>query len=180
MTRRHVRHAVAIATALVAAAGTSEAQTAESRRHALSINPLGIPFEYLAVDYEGRVNSAFTLGANLTYFGPDDDSITSFEIKGRLYPNERALRGFSIGLTAGYTNLEEDTCGDQPFEGCKSSENGPTVGVIVDYNWLLGKTGRYYIGLGTGAKRVLGVDGDDFTDLPVAYPTVRFQVGVAF
>jgi hypothetical protein len=180
MIRRHVSHAFAVAAALVTVAGTTEAQTAESRRHALSINPLGIPFEYLAVEYEGRVNPAFTLGANVTYFGPDDNSYTSFEIKGRLYPNERALRGFSIGLTAGYANLEEDDCGDTPYPDCSSSDNGPTVGVIIDYNWLLGKTDRFYIGLGTGAKRVLGVDSDDFDDLPVAYPTIRFQVGYAF
>ncbi len=169
------RPLLALAALLVATPAL--AQGIPDRRQALSFNPLGIPFEYFSGEYEVRASDAFTIGGSLSYFDISNDEYFSVEVKGRLYPAERALQGFSIGLAAGVTRLDGQC--DGSFQTVDCSDSGPTVSVIVDYNWLLGRTNRFLIGTGVGAKRVFGVD-NDYSDLLEAYPTFRFQVGVAF
>jgi hypothetical protein len=51
--------------------------------------------------------------------------------------------------------------------------------VYVDYNWLLGRSNRFLVGTGIGAKRILG-DRDEFDNAPRVYGTARFLIGVAF
>src|SRR5687768_17575059 len=43
-----------------------------SRRRVFAINPLGIPFEVVSVEFEGALNDAFSLAANFSYFSPDE------------------------------------------------------------------------------------------------------------
>jgi hypothetical protein len=61
----------------------------------------------------------------------------------------------------------------------KQDKTSPSIGVYVDYNWLLGKSNRFFVGTGVGAKRILG-ERDDFDDAPFVYGTARFLIGVAF
>jgi hypothetical protein len=152
------------------------AQGLADRRQALSFNPLGIPFGYFAGEYEARATDAFTIGGSLSYYDISDDQYFSAEVKARLYPAERALQGLSVGLAGGITRLD-GTCSGASVTDC--SETGPSISVIVDYNWLLGRTNRFFLGTGVGAKRIFGI-GNDYDDLNEAYPTVRFQMGVAF
>lgn len=166
---------VAPAPVLVAQA-TSE-PTVRVGRNVLSINPLGIPFEYVAAEYEGAVAGPYTLGANFSYFSPGDESYTSFEVKGRLYPNERGPNGFAVGLGLGVSRVSDvRSC----FDCGSISATRPTVHVFADYNWLLGRSERFFVGTGVGAKRVFGINGDDYSDILEVYPTVRFQIGARF
>jgi hypothetical protein len=148
-----------------------------NRRRAFAINPLGIPFEVVSVEFEGALHDAFTLAGNFSYFSPDDYTRSSFELKGRLYPNEQAPRAFSVGLGLGAVNTREDV----EVNGIEDrrDETYPSIGVYVDYNWLLGRSNRFLVGTGLGAKRILG-EKDDFDEAPFVYATARFLIGVAF
>jgi hypothetical protein len=168
----------AVIAGLLAYANVASAQTSRStRKTAFAINPLGIPFEIVSVELESAVHDAFTIAGNLSYFSPDEFTRSSFEVKGRLYPNEEALSGFSVGFGLGGVNTRENV-----FSGnavTKQDKTSPSIGVYVDYNWLLGKSNRFFVGTGVGAKRILG-DRDDFDDAPFVYGTARFLIGVAF
>ena len=170
--------AAVVTAALFAYASIASAQTSQpSRKTAFAINPLGIPFEIVSVELESAVHDAFTIAGNFSYFSPDEFTRSSFEVKGRLYPNERAPGGFSVGFGLGGVNTRENLSIDGVET--KQDKTYPSIGVYVDYNWLLGKNSRFYVGTGVGAKRILG-DRDDFDDAPFVYGTARFLIGVAF
>lgn len=175
-----VMKGVLVASLVVAsAAGASRAMgqspAAVGYRNVLSINPLGIPFEYFSVEYERALTGLTSLGLTGSYLGWGDGSYSTTEAKLRFYPNEEGPKGFSVGLSAGITRVAEERFQDSDF-----SESRPTLGVIIDYNWLLGKTKRFVVGTGLGAKRIFGANDDDFSDLNLAYPTARFQIGLRF
>lgn len=146
----------------------------DGRRNVLSINPLGIPFEWFTLEFEHGTKGPMSFGLAGSYLGVSDGSYSSLDAKLRFYPNEEGPKGFSVGISAGVTRLTED------FGDTNSDEVRPTVGVVIDYNWLLGRNKRFFVGTGVGAKRVLGVNDNDFIDINFAYPTVRFQVGVRY
>jgi hypothetical protein len=53
-------------------------------------------------------------------------------------------------------------------------------GFDVNRSWLLGKRDNFYVGVGFGLKRLLGVDDADAVDLEFV-PTIRIiNVGFAF
>lgn len=139
----------------------------------VSINPLGLPFQYVSAESESRVTKMVTLGSSLSWLSVDDGDYLSFEAKLRIYPNEEGPKGFSIGVGAGATHLKV-----HDFDGDHSTTR-PTVSVITDYNWLLGKTKRFLVGTGVGAKRIFG-DDTNFGSINFAYPTARFQIGLLF
>ena len=153
------------------------ATAAESRSRVFTINPLGIPFEVVSVEFEGALHDAFTLAGNFSYFSPDEYTRSSVEVKGRLYPNEQAPRAFSVGLGIGAVNTRENL--EVDGTPVKQDKTHPSIGVYVDYNWLLGKSNRFFVGTGLGAKRILG-ESDDFDEAPFVYGTARFLIGVAF
>lgn len=182
MTRHRVRivrsitsRVVAILFAVASIPSLATAQAPAVRpANVFSLNPLGLPFEVVAAEYEHRVSDMATLGLSGSYFSPGSDfTISSLDAKLRLYPNEEAMRGFSVGVSFGVWHGNEDV-----FSG-SSSTTRPAVGAFIDYNWLMGKTKRILVGTGIGGKRVFG-NGDDFDDLPFAYPTARFQIGVLY
>jgi hypothetical protein len=177
MNRFVSRAAVAIAALLVSATVAAGQASSQTRRTAFAINPLGIPFEIVSVELESAVHDAFTIAGNFSYFSPDEFTRSSFEVKGRLYPNERAPGGFSVGFGLGGVNTRENI--SIGGVDTKQDKTYPSIGVYVDYNWLLGKNNRFYVGTGVGAKRILG-DRDDFDDAPFVYGTARFLIGVAF
>jgi hypothetical protein len=173
---------VFMASLLVAsAAGSSrvmgQAPAAVGYRNVFSVNPLGIPFEYFSAEYERALTGLTSIGLTGSYVGfIDEGSYSTIEGKLRFYPNEEGPKGFSIGMSAGITRVSVDR-----FDEPDDSESKPSLGVIIDYNWLLGKTKRVVVGTGLGAKRIFGVGSDfDDDDIPLAYPTARFQVGLRF
>jgi|SRR5687767_10991175 len=157
--------------------GPQPGSAIESRSRAFTINPLGIPFEVVSVEFEGAVHDAFTLAGNFSYFSPDEYTRSSLELKGRLYPNEQALQAFSVGIGLGAVNTRENL--EVDGTPVKQDKTHPSIGVYVDYNWLLGKSNRFFVGTGLGAKRILG-ESDDFDEAPFVYGTARFLIGVAF
>ena len=178
--------------ALAVASAPARAQDAgrAATRHAVSVNPLYLPLGMFVVEYERSIAPAATFGLSGGYYDPigqpegDEDIYASAEVKFRYYPGERAPRGFAIGVTGGVAHVssEQDCCG---FDGAPIGDDErvtrPTLGVVLDYNWLLGRRRRFLVGTGIGAKRLLGRGGrsDFFDDLDVI-PTVRLQVGAAF
>jgi hypothetical protein len=60
------------------------------------------------------------------------------------------------------------------------SKTSPSIGVMLEYSWLLGASKSFYIATGLGAKAVF-ISSDDFGENVTArYPTARLSVGFAF
>jgi hypothetical protein len=147
------------------------------RENLISINPLGIVFEYFSGEFEHAVSRSTSLALNASYASPFDFSYTSVDAIARYYPSEQGLRGFAIGPTVGYTPVVDNyTC----YGGCTSSPatNAFTLGMQFDYSWILGPSQHFGIELGLGAKRLFyqkkSGGGSD------ALPTGRLSVGYSF
>jgi hypothetical protein len=182
MMRRPVAMLALVASVVAPAAAQST--DAAAKRNLLSINPLGIPFELLTAEYERATSSRVTVGVAGNYFGGwynDDYSLSSADIKLRFYPNEEALRGFSIGVAAGVLRRSDErtvSCSSTSCETDTVSESWPALAVLADYNFFLGRRKDFLVGLGFGAKRTIG-NSSDFFDV-VVIPSVRFQTGFRF
>jgi hypothetical protein len=172
------RTGVVVATLLLAGVSRPAHGQTRAPRTLFTINPLGLPFKHVSTELEQKINTFATIGGSFSYLEADDASYTSVEAKLRLYPAEEAFEGFSIGLAGGFSHLADDV-GDGTGGIRRETKTVPSIAVIADYNWILGKSKRVVVGTGIGAKRLFG-DGDWFEDINFAYPTVRFQVGVVF
>jgi hypothetical protein len=144
----------------------------------VAINPLGIPFDIGSVEFETALASGITVGGLGSYADIDEKRYTTFDAKVRYYPGEVVLAGFSVGLSVGRTHV----AGPRSFPDLpRPTLDFGTIGILVDYNWLLGQRQRFLVGAGAGAKRVLaGSEARERVDLTRAYPTARFVVGLAF
>lgn len=142
-----------------------------------ALNPLIIPFDLGSAEVETGVAQGVTVGGGVSYLDFDEDRFTSADLKVRYYPGEVVLRGFSVGFTAGYLRYSVEQ-GDPTG---RAVLDGPTIGIVTDYNWLLGGNKRFLVGTGLGAKRVLSSKEErDKVQLNRAYVTARFVVGLAF
>lgn len=144
------------------------------RRDLILIDPILVPFTIYNGEYEHVLSRSATAGLSGTYFGDHGFSYLTAEVKGRYYPQEHAPDGFSLAGTAGFTRVSGGF-----FDECNSNctSNYPTIGVALDYNWLLGASRRFTIGTGIGAKRLLGSHSDGSSG---GLPTARLVVGAAF
>ena len=141
----------------------------------VALNPLGIPFDVASFEVVSAVATGITIGGVASYTDVKDDRYTTFEGKVRFYPGEVVLQGFSVGLTAG--SLRYST----PVNGTRETLSAPTIGIVTDYNWMLGPLHRFVVGTGLGAKRILAsADARSRVNLDQAYLTVRGVVGFAF
>lgn len=180
---RALRRTAAALLAIGATGGLVHAQDVtvpKPGRVLASLNPLGLPLEYFAAEVENKLNDVMTLGTSFSWLGAGNDDYLSVEAKFRLYPNEEAFRGFSIGVAGGVTRTEDES---SDFNGnvIRDAKTRPSIAVIADYNWLLGKQKRFVVGTGVGVKRLLGKGLDDqFFDNLDVYPTARFQIGWVF
>ena len=150
--------------------------TGDSTRTSLiSINPLGVVFEYFSGEFEHAVSPITSIAVAGSYVSPFDFTYSSVDLIGRYYPNG-ALRGFSIGPTVGYTHVADNpSC----FSVCTTtSTNAFTVGMQLDYSWILGRSQHFGIEAGVGAKRLF-YQGNN-TRASEALPTGRLSVGYAF
>jgi hypothetical protein len=202
-----VRTMLALAAVLLAAGAAPAAAQASSRpvyRSLFGFNPLGIPFDIASIEFETLMQQGITLGGAASYVAWDDDEefqgaerFTSADFKVRYYPGEVVLRGFSVGLSLGVTKYSErvydssacipsatnpNPCPNGPPTR-REAITTPTLGILVDYNFLLGSQRRFLVGTGVGAKRLLNrgdrTPNDPF-DPPRAYPFARFSIGLAF
>ena len=189
-----------VAALLATVASTAAAQTAPATRpvtQTASTNPLATPFGFLSAEYEralGRGGLAVGVGA-LTSVGDDpqapndggSDVFRSAQLKLKFYPRQEGLRGFAIGITAGvaherqlaYGFTQYDAFGNVTFEErVTSARTAPTIGTTVDYNFFVGRSQRFLVGLGIGARRAIGV-GREGGPLggPMIDPRVQFGFG---
>ena len=142
----------------------------------IALDPLIIPFDAGSAEFESGIAQGMTMGGSVSYTA-FDDRWTSADFKLRYYPGEVVLRGFSIGLTAGYLRYSTDNLPGNVRE----SLNTATAGVATDYNFMLGGSRRFIVGTGLGAKRILaGAEDRKRVDIGKAYVTARFVLGLAF
>ena len=146
------------------------------RRNLVLVNPFGVVFSVFNGEYEHVVSKSASIGLSGTYYAPRDFTYFTTEIKARYYPSEHAPDGFSVALSGGVTHVTSsgiscwDTCTD-------ATNNRPTLGFELDYNWLLGPARHFTVGAGIGAKRFLGSKTYDSID---GLPTARLALGAAF
>ena len=141
----------------------------------ISINPLGIPFDIFSAEFETGVAQGMTVGASASHTDIGDQRYSSGDFKFRYYPSEIVLKGFSIGASAGLLRYSDIV------NGGRQTIDTPTLGLLLDYNWMLGATHRFIIGTGVAAKRILaGSEDRAKVNLDRAQLSARFTVGVAF
>jgi hypothetical protein len=169
MIRRFVAIAGLVLAPLASAAGQSEA-----RPNVFTIQPLNAVFQFYSAEYERAATKAVTWGLGGNYFTgafDDDLSYASGEFKLRFYPAGTALQGFSVGGALGFTRVN----------GTDDSVTGPSLGVLLEYQWLMGEKKNFAVALGVGAKALL-IDDDAVgtNDFVARYPTARISVGWAY
>lgn len=201
---RALRYLTAVAAAALiapAAALTAQPVALPAVRQAIALNPLALPFGGLSAEYEhvlGETGFAFGAGGTVALdsrfdLGSSDGDYTSLQGKLKYYPSERGLRGFAVGITAGLVHGRADVsdydsgngafCPGNTFCSMSTSVSrratAPTVGAVVDYNWVLGPRRRFIVGVGLGARRVLAgrADRDVLGDV---LPDGRLVVGYGF
>jgi hypothetical protein len=181
--------AVAFAAPVAASAQATRATGNPSR--VASINPFIILFGYFSGEYEQRVSPtlALALAGSSISFEDNDDRRTNVDLKVRLYPNERALHGFGLGASVGWTQLrdrgfEYPDCFVFPDVSCEpvrrdKTYDAPSVAIEISYQWLLGSMRSTAITIGGGAKRAFtSAENWGFNERIV--PTGRLSVGYAF
>jgi hypothetical protein len=148
----------------------------------VSIQPLTAMFNIYAGEVEHAVAPTWTVGLGGSYWNHDEDDYSlryiSGDVKLKYYPEALPFRGFSFGGQLGYTTITEDDDFD-PSTSNETTIHGPTVGVALDYNWLLGPPQTFYIGLGVGAKKIFAKS-EDIGHGTFNYPTARVSIGFAF
>jgi hypothetical protein len=168
-------------------------QDTAPRRNAVTVQPLHAVFGAWSGEYERVLGRATSLALGVSVLdgelgdfwdgSGDDDRMHSAELKLRLYPDGRVLRGLSIGLMAGMVR-ERETFYDAPDASSpppqsyvlrREWESLPAYGFLFEHGWF-DKSGRGLLVMGLGGKRVLrsGERSDH------AYLTARISVGVAF
>ena len=151
-------------------------------RSFLGANPLGIPFDIVSIEAETAIAPAATVGIVGSYNDIDNTRYSTLDGRFKYYPAEVAMRGFSVGLSAGMTKFR----GGETFDNFGNSLgfktlNAGTLGVLVDYNWTQGPSQRFVVGTGVGAKRILAsAEKRDELFLERAYVTGRFVIGLLF
>jgi len=150
----------------------------------VAIDPLGIPFDIFSAELENAIGPGITLGGAGSYTDLNHDRYTTADLKFRYYPGEVVLRGFAIGASVGYLHYRRSKGLDEVVpvsDSTPATLDAPTIGVLVDYNWLLGTRKRFFVGTGVGAKRILSGEAErQAVDIDRAYLTARFVLGIAF
>ena len=145
----------------------------------IGFNPLGVPANVFTLELENAVTSGITVGAVGSYIDFDKSRYATADFKVRYYPGEVVLRGFAVGLSAGatrYSHVVSDGTSD-----VRLSLSAPTAGILLDYNWLLGRSERFLVGTGIGAKRILASESErQRAHVDYATVTTRLILGFAF
>jgi hypothetical protein len=145
-----------------------------------SIQPINLVLTIVSAEYEQKLGAASTWGIGANYWdaGPlgADGKYVSGELKLRYYPDGVALHGFSVGGSLGYTNISGASSGVR-----QTTVAGPSLGVLLEYQWLLGKTKSFVVAIGAGAKAIVVTqDKTSSNDYTSRYPTMRISIGYAF
>jgi hypothetical protein len=157
---------LAIALALTTAPRGAQAQAEGLPQNAVSANPFGLLIEWFNAEYERVVSPTATAGFGGSFFSDEGDDYLNMDVFFRLYPQGAPMDGWAFGGKLGLTNVEGGTYAGFGFD--------------VNRSWLLGVQNNFYVGIGFGLKRLVGV-GDD-PDFEMQFiPTIRIvNVGYAF
>jgi hypothetical protein len=141
----------------------------------IGFNPLGVPANVFTLELENAVTSGITVGAVGSYIDFDKSRFATADFKVRYYPGEVVLRGFAVGVSVGATRYSH------PVNDVRQSLSAPTAGLLLDYNWLLGRSERFLVGTGIGAKRILASESErQRANVDYATVTTRLIFGFAF
>ena len=177
------RFGLTLAIAFIALSSSASAQSVDNARagvprvNLISANPIGLLFEWYNGEYERAMSSTTSLALAASSFSDledfEDSRYSVVDAIGRYYPGGRALRGFSIGLSVGFVDFDEDQ-GD--CLGCiDETGTAGTIGVRGDYVWIIGRDQHFAVAAGIGAKRLLGNDVG-----PEGLPIGRLSIGYAW
>jgi len=171
-------------------AQTTSTPPADAPSQTLSLNPFGLMLEWFNLEYERKITSAGTLGAQVAHNTFMEYS--SVELLARFYPQGEALHGFYLGARAGGFGIEvteytypaptspRDPRSYPPYPVATTRRQiVPGVGLEVGYNWLLGRDQRVAIGLGFGLSRLLRETDNDYYPITLPHPRI-VNVGIAF
>lgn len=152
----------------------------EVPKQVVSGSPLSFVFGALSAEYERAATHLTTIGGAATLYDVGEWSYTSAEGKWRYYPNG-ALRGFSIGATAGLSRVAADgvECDEWECRGASGSATAATFGLQLDYQWFLGLKKNFVVATGLGAKKLTFI-GEGLDGAAVTLPTVRLGIGYGF
>lgn len=152
--------------ALAASAATASAQSAAgsspglARVNLVSANPIGLLFEWYNGEIEhalGSTGSVAVTGSSFPDIDSDDSRYSSGDVIFRYYPAARAIRGFSIGGSAGVVHYRDANACD--YIGCvNETGTAGAIGVRGDYVWTIGRDQHFAVAAGIGAKRIFGKD----------------------
>jgi len=179
---------LALASAVLIPFGASSAQVDATSgplsgpSNVISLQPLNaVILTMYSGEYERRIGRELSFGFGATYWdlGEDSNELTykSGDLKLRFYPQGNALHGFSFGGSVGLTSISALS-----FDGTtEESASGPSFGILIEHQWLMGASRNFAVALGVGAKAVM-VDEDEISsdDFIARYPTIRISVGYAF
>ena len=170
---------LAVAAAALMPFAAASAQANAVPRNVISIQPLNAMMTVYSGEYERAAGKSWTFGLGGTYWNAEDTdaseevTYTSGDVKLRYYPSG-ALLGFSFGGSFGYSSVSAKG----PITGDESG-SAPSVGILLEYQWLLGTSRNFSVALGAGAKKLFLSDVNNATVLE-NYPTARVSVGYAW
>jgi hypothetical protein len=174
-----MRNRFALMAAMIALPVATAAAQNATPRNVISIQPLSAMLTVYSGEYERAFGKAASWGVGATYWNAgdtgDEVSYTSGDFKLRYYPQGSSLNGFSVGGSVGYSTVSET------FGTTEAEQGGVSVGVLLEYQWLMGAKKNFSMTLGAGAKALM-VNEDDFSgsEVTARYPTARVSVGYAW
>jgi hypothetical protein len=174
-------YAAAAGILLAAPAHAQDDATPPPYRTLVTVNPLGLLTNYYNVEVERALSNVTSLSVAFERSTADDDNTTAGDVRFRYYPQARVFSGVALGASLGYGRFNEDA-DDGEFDPNDDDDkmSGPTLGLEIDYSWLVGRDRRLYVGLGFGARRLLSGGSDDGDD-PILLPGARyFGIGYTF
>ena len=192
LRRTFFQRSITLSAALLVAAAPALAQPSprvvtvpEGPAHVFTVNPFFLLAGWIAVEYEQRLSPSLSLGGGFNHTEYSDDRYTDFDFKARLYASEHALRGLSIGLSLGGSSINianYEIC-TPAFGGCniplKRTISSPSIGIELNYQWLLGSSRHTAIAVGFGGKRFLASD-ETLRGTGRVIPTFRLGLGYGF
>lgn len=167
-----IRLVIAVAALAISASASAQssagARSGIARVNLISANPIGLLFEWYNGEFEHALNPTTSLAVAGTSFDLDNARYNSIDGIVRYYPAARALRGFSVGASAGFVGVNDDC------DTCDDDFSAATIGVRGDYVWIIGRDQHFSVQAGVGAKRILG-----HSD-PAGLPIGRLSLGYAW
>ena len=151
------------------------------RTTVIGINPIALVLGAVIGDFEKTIRPALTIGIGASVLPSYLNRYRAAEAKLRYYPDEHALHGVSLGLTAGIVTQEFSDYGSTS-DGERRTNISPSIGTELSHQWILGATSRFAMVVGAGAKRLFGSNSNRYegTFGGGTVATFRVNVGVAF